>query len=230
MEGAPTSSGTINWGKKCRYDATKHRPALFNGFGDLMLGWRAWYTQGRFFYCEKINDSAGGTGGYGHVCDGDFAQIQTLDFRPVDGNYDINWPGPPRRAITYGDCEHYVVDIQLDRDAPCDFSRTFKITEKRWWGWDTLGQFTASFTEGSGVPTISYSRQCCGASAYPSGAPSSLTDGTFWIGCTKKGKIKANGEKGDDGHALIRLDKVNKDDGIGVSGYNFSPQHDVNCR
>jgi hypothetical protein len=63
MEGTAESSGTINWGNKCRYDATKHRPALVKGFGDLHLAWRAWYTQGRFFYYMKLNDA------------GDFGQV-----------------------------------------------------------------------------------------------------------------------------------------------------------
>jgi hypothetical protein len=230
MEGTANSNGTINWGKKCRYSGTKHRPSLFDGFGDLMLGWRAWYTQGRFFYYEKINTSADGSSTDSHICFDDFASIQTLDFRPVDGNYNLNWPGPPRRALNYNDVEHYTIDMQLDRDAPCNFSRTFQIRENRWWGWDTLGEFTANFTEGSRVPSISYSRQCCGASRYPAGAPSILADGTFWIGCTKKGKTKANGEKGDNRNATIRLEKLNKNDGIGVSGYKFSPQHAINCQ
>lgn len=142
-------------------------------------------------------DHAGGV-----VCYGNYAEIQTLDF---SGNYNITTPSGP---LTYADVEHYTVNIRLDRDAPCNFSRKFEIKEDRVIGDHKLGEFTATFTKGSRTPSISYARQCCDATAYPSGAPSTLTDGTFWIGCTKRGKTKANGKKGDDGHAKIRLEKV----------------------
>jgi len=164
----------------------------------------------------------------GDVCYGNYAEIEQLDFT---GNYNINTPDDP---VTFNDVNRYTVNIRLDRAAPCNFSRTFDIKEVRTGSDLKLGELTATFTAGSTTPSISYSRQCCGTTKYPSGAPANLTDGTFWIGCTKRGKIKANGPKGDDGHASIRLEKqaigTACSTDICVTGFKFSPRHDVNCR
>ena len=150
-----------------------------------------------------------------------------IDFTPNDGSYDIG--RKPSGKLQYSDLEHFAVNLQLDRPAPKAFSRNFRIMEvKSNWPDAKLGYFVASFNEGSTTPTISYKRQCCGASTYPAGTPEILSDGTFWIGCTKKGKVKANGPKSGNGQARIRLEKVNKDDGFGVQG-KFSPEHTIKC-
>lgn len=202
-------------------------------------------TRGRSFRCVvKICRIAGALGvaflllgptgrkGFDNPCEANETNCVVLsakDFSPQDGSWSINWPGPPRADLTFAGAERFRVTLQLDRNAPQTFSRDFLIEEDRWFGWETRGRFTATFAAGSRTPTISYPGQCCGAAAIPAGTPANLTDGTIWIGCTKAGRVKANGPHGDDGQARIRLAKVNKSDSIGVQG-KFSPAHDVNCR
>ena len=155
------------------------------------------------------------------------AVIAVIDFVPTDGSYDIG--RKPGGKLRYADVEHYRVQLQLDKPAPRSFSRNFRIMEvKSYWPDAKLGYFTASFAQGSRTPTVSYKRKCCGARSYPEGAPEVLSDGTFWLACTKKGKIKANGPVSDDGHARIRLQKVNKADGFPVAG-KYSSIHAVRC-
>jgi hypothetical protein len=56
-----------------------------------------------------------------------------------------------------------------------------------------------------GGSSLSYSNAIDGASA-PVGAPlSGSTNGSFWLGCTKKGRVKGNAPHGDDGHANVYL-------------------------
>src|SRR6266850_3349255 len=165
--------------------------------------------------------TGGGRSGFDNPCqpgETNCVVLAAKDFSPQDGSWNINWPGPPRRELTFSDLEHFTVNLQLDRNAPQTFSRDFLIREDRWYGWDTLGQFTATFAAGSRTPSISYPSQCCGATGSPSGTPNPLVGSTFWVGCTKRGRVKANGRYGDDGNATIRLEKVNKSDGIGVKG------------
>jgi hypothetical protein len=156
-------------------------------------------------------------------------ELQTRDFSPRDGTWDINWPGPPRADLTFNNAERFTINLQLDRNAPRTFSRDFLISADRTFGRQTLGRFTATFAMGSRTPTISYPSECCGAERIPAGTPANLTDGTFWMGCTKEGRVKANGPRDDDQHARIRLEKVNKSDSVGVK-HKYSPDHDVNCR
>jgi len=152
-------------------------------------------------------------------------EITTINFSPQDGSWNLNWHGG---NLTYANAEHYVVNIQLKDPAPITFSREFLIREDKFWGDATLGVLTATFSTGSQTAAISYLRQCCGATKYPTGAPSTLSDGTIWMGCTKKGYVKANGQKGDDSHAKIYLEKVQKADSVGVKK-KYSPKYDVTC-
>ena len=170
-----------------------------------------------------------GRKGFDNPCDPgetNCAVLTTINFTPQDGNYNIGTR--PNGKLSYSDLEHYSVVLQLDRPAPTAFSREFLIREDKFWGDATLGKFTASFAAGSTTPTISYVRQCCGATTFPTGTPANLTTGTFWMGCTKKGAVKANGPKGDNGHAKTYLEKVNKSDSIGIKG-KFSPKYNINC-
>jgi len=156
----------------------------------------------------------------------DCAVIAQIDFTPKDDTYNINWTG---NKNAYSLVEHYVVHFQLDRNAPENFGIPIDIQEKRWYGWSSIGYISAKFAEGAKTPTFEYKRQCCGASTYPDGTPEVITDGTFWIGCTKKGKIKANGPKGDDSNATMRLHVIEWSYKVRVSETN-SPKHEVNCK
>jgi len=156
----------------------------------------------------------------------DCAIITKIDLTPQDGTYNINWTG---NKNNYSLVEHYAIHLKLDRNAPEKIILPVGIQEKRWNGWRELGYFIATFAKGAQTPTIEYKRQCCGASTYPDGTPEVLTDGTFWIGCTQKAKIKANGPKGDDSNATIRLETNEFSYGVKLS-QKVSPKHEVNCK
>jgi len=172
-----------------------------------------------------------GRSGFDNPCEANETNcvvLEVRDFSPRDGSWTLTWANPGSN-LTFATAERFDINLRLDRNAPQTFSRDFLISEARFMGRHTLGRFTATFAAGSRTPTISYPAQCCGATATPSGTPANLTDGTFWMGCTAQGRVKANGPHGDDGHARIRLEKVNKADSIGVKN-KFSSEHDVNCR
>lgn len=200
---------------------------IYDGFLELKSYWLIIFTG--FVIGTSLIGCPIGRSGYETPCDKDCVKLSKIDFVPVSGGYNIEWPGPPRHKLNYNtDVKHFNVLLELDRNAPRSFSREFLIQEDRWYGWDTLGKFTATFNEGSRTPTISYASKCCGATTAPTGTPNPLIGNTFWMGCTKKGNTKANGPKGDDNEADIRLEKVNKSDSIGVRG-KFSRLHLVKC-
>lgn len=173
-----------------------------------------------------------GRAGFEYRCeatDQNCVNITLLDYRPQSGNYDINWPGPPRRLLTYSDVKHFVLDLSIDRPAPSAFSITFDIEEDRWWGWDRLGRLTANFAADSTTPTITYPAQCCGANRVPAGTPNPLVGPTFWIGCTQAGKIKANGEHGDDHIADVRLKRSNTQGNVLSGNRSKTVVHKIRC-
>ena len=110
--------------------------------------------------------------------------VVSVDFTPEDGNYDVNWPGPPRRPWTEADKDFYQVRATISDPAPEDFKLGFWIKEDRsWWPDPTLGSILVSFTNGS-----------------------IQGNGRFWLVCTKKGKVKGSEGKGDDQHANVYLE------------------------
>lgn len=172
-----------------------------------------------------------GRSGFEYGCeaaDQNCVNITFLDYRPQTGTYDIHWPSP-RQWLTYSDVKHFVLDLEIDRPAPSAFSITFDIEEDRWSGWDTLGKLTASFPAGATRPTITYAARCCGAERAPTGTPDPLVGTTFWMGCTKAGRIRGNGPHGDDGHASIRLKRSNTEGSVSAGNRSKTVAHTVRC-
>jgi hypothetical protein len=81
-------------------------------------------------------------------------KVKTLDFVPAAGaNYDLNWPGQPRRRLQYADVSHYRPVIELDAPTQRRLTLGFWVKEDRsMWFDDTLGSFTAVFNRCSIVP------------------------------------------------------------------------------
>lgn len=111
--------------------------------------------------------------------------VSSVDFKPVDGRYDLNWPGPPRRAWTESDKEYYDATVKLEGNAPGKFALTFAIKADRTaWPDPELGAVTVTVPAGSSTGTA-----------------------RFWLVCTKKGKVKGSTGKDNDSHADVYLEK-----------------------
>ncbi len=106
-------------------------------------------------------------------------KVRFIDFAPEDGDYNLNWPGPPRRAYTDADKEYYKATIELDRKAPETFDLHFYVKQDiSWWPDKKLGDFTATFKAGE-----------------------VKSEPRFWLVCTKGGNVKGNLDK--DGNAPV---------------------------
>jgi hypothetical protein len=134
-------------------------------------------------------------------------KVKTLDFVPASGSsYDLNWPGPPRRNLQYADVKHYTPSIVLDSPTPRRLTLGFWVKESRsLWFDDMLGSFTAIFNRCSTVPDDIVCVNVGVGGQTPAGAPAQ-TRGTFWLGATKKGKVRGNEGRGDDRDAEVYLE------------------------
>jgi hypothetical protein len=111
-------------------------------------------------------------------------KVTSVDFAADDGNFNLNWPGPPRRPWVEADKEYYTVTVNLSDRAPEAFTFGYYVKEnRRWWFDPSLGYLTISFAQGA-----------------------STAQGKFWLVCTKKGKIKGSLGKGDDCHGIVYLE------------------------
>lgn len=157
--------------------------------------------------------------------------ISKLDFVPIERvDYKLKWTG---NAITYTNCYHFKPIIELEEPAPKTFTRDFDIVKDRWWiiADEMIGGFSVTFNEGSKVPSeIKYDSSLISSSAVPPGTPDPVY-GKFWMGCTKKKKIKANADKdGEDGDVYITLSPIMiPADGVTIGGLGSSPKHHVSC-
>jgi hypothetical protein len=188
------------------------------------------YTRlGKLIYLPTISKLVGvGRSGY----ESPNVIISKLDFVPLTrDDYLINWPGPPRKAVEYSDCYHFKPVIELQDPAPKTFTRDFDIVADHSPD-EMIGVFTATFEEGSRVPNeIKYLSIVPGSGARaPAGTPDVIYD-KFWMGCTKKGKIKANGIKDDrKAKVYITLSPVMiPADGVIIGGVGKSRKHRVKC-
>ncbi|UCF06579.1 MAG: hypothetical protein JSV33_06005 [bacterium] len=141
-------------------------------------------------------------------------RITKLDFVPKRGrSYNINWPGPPRRLLRYADVKHFKPLIELKTKAPIGFLLMINVKEYREaWGVDELVSdieltyFTARFEVGKRIPTeIKMVNHIKGPPRDPGGSPR-YTFGSFWLGASKRGRIRGNIGTGDDRHARVYLE------------------------
>jgi hypothetical protein len=164
-----------------------------------------------------------------------------LDFVPDDDNYDINWPGPPRRKLRYSDVEKYWPILTLKHAVPTDVRLHFWIKADRTaWPDPTLGSFYADYSAGFRIPLLEvHYPNAVGDAVAPLNAPSSgETRALFWLGCTQAGKVKGNEGRDDDGHARVYLEMFRE---LVPTGYSLagdpdnddlwqSGRHTVECK
>ena len=155
----------------------------------------------------------GGTYGCFHGVKRDRTTINVnfIDFAPEDGNYDLNWPGPPRRAWTESDKEYYKATIELSAPAPETFSLGFYVKEWGFWSDEELGFFLATFNQGD---TRSQPR--------------------FWLVCTKRGNVKGDiGKDDQNAEVFLKSSGLASDINLDTWTWNITATryyHDVNCR
>ena len=125
----------------------------------------------------------------------------TLDFYPNGtSNYNINWPGPPRRKLKWQDVKAYTPIISLDKNSPREMTLFFWIkADRTMWSDPTLGFLKVTIPAGSKIPQMGsiHYPSASGEGVAPQGAPPSNNDDNrtydaFWLGCTKRGKVKGN--------------------------------------
>jgi len=165
-------------------------------------------------------------------CYNEFTSVRLngFDFNPQSGNYDANWPGPPRRDLTYADVKHYVPFFNIAHFASRHNVRVnFWIKERQTFSDTTLGFFSVDFRPANegGMAIVTY-LSAVGDARTPTGAPQETT-GTFWLGCTRAGKVRGNEGRGDDGYAEVYLERFNIAQG-NFSAPARSPTHVVRCR
>lgn len=157
--------------------------------------------------------------------------VSKIDFTPQDGgSYDIEWPGPPRRALVYSDLKHYTPVIELEKKAPIEFTIIFAIKEYK--KDIELGLFTAHFNVGQTTPTeIREVNYMPGPPKDVDGSPP-YTIGSFWLGIGQQGKLRSNTGTGDDGHGQVCLKTfwwAPKVSGYQLAGQTTSPRHRVSA-
>jgi len=186
---------------------------------------------GRYVDIPVLSTTMGiGRGGY----DKANVRIAKLDFVPIDrADYKLKWTG---NAVRYSDCYHFKPIIELEEPAPKTFTRDFDIVKDRSWPFadEMIGGFSVTFTQGSKVPSenqIIYPASLISSSQAPIATPDPVT-GKFWMGCTRKKKIKANADKdGETGNLYITLSPVMiPADGVTIGGVGSSPKHNVRCQ
>jgi hypothetical protein len=152
--------------------------------------------------------------------------ITGYNFGPQTGGFNAEWPGPPRHLLRYDEVKHYVPSFSVQGAPAARITVNFWIMEERTL-WDaTLGMVRVEF-EPSGAVTIRYPSRSGNGQA-PQGAPATTT-GTFWLGCTEKGRVRGNEAHSDDGHARVYLKMFEHATGGNVFGPTHSPSHDVRC-
>lgn len=151
-----------------------------------------------------------------------------LDYEPVPaGSYHIQAQNGP---IKYSDVKHYIPTLRLSPAAPSRLVMTFELKEDRRARRDPVfGTFTLVFEKGMTSPSEIRTPNNLPDVRNPPGAPD-VTMGSFWIGCTKAGKIKSNSAKDNDGRGRLY---VQHSFGY-VEGYRLmgtrSDNHTVECR
>ena len=166
-------------------------------------------------------------------------EIIKLDFEPINSsNYNLTCTND--HMIYSQGAKLFRPIIRLNRPAPVGFEFNVTIQEDGVFSDPTIGFFTVRFETGDTVPssintpndkeTVELALGM-NINRMPVGAPVQETRG-FWLGCTKKCKIRGNGPAGDPGRQNVYLDRDNifRPDGpMELGGKDKSPNHQVEC-
>ena len=164
-------------------------------------------------------------------------KLLAFDFIPIGtDDYNLNWPGPPRRKLTWADVKFYRPEVEIDVPAPSDITFFFWIKADRgWWPDPTLGFFSVKILKDRKTPRIEdiSCPSASGSGKPPQNAPPEGSIGSFWLGCTKKGKVRGNEGKDNDRHARVYMecfDLIVCEIPLDWSWENDqSPRHTVRC-
>jgi hypothetical protein len=145
-----------------------------------------------------------------YLLDFDFVPIPPSSTSSQAGctGYDINWPGPPRRKLEWGDVRFYKPVINIKDPAPLDVAFWFYVYDDVvMWSDTLLASFYATIRQGSCTPTDSdIICLSSGDEPAPLNAPT-RSYGAFWIGATEKGNIKGNeGKNGRTANVYFAVD------------------------
>ncbi len=153
-----------------------------------------------------------------------------IDFRPETGNsYNIEWTGPPRRALTYSDVKFYIPLIDLSGPATTDHLRRFQIKVDRSWWWDKqIGEFEAIYLTGQIEPSVIRYASALEDALPPANAPAETTK-KFWLGCTRKGKVKGNIDKHSSSARVYLEEEDRQLSANTILIGRISPRHTVKC-
>ena len=153
----------------------------------------------------------------------------SLDFEPQSGSsYTIEWK---EVQLHYDDVKHFVPSISLDHALETAQSITFEIMVDRSWRRDPkIGWFLAEFDAGAKTPKQIKTPNNIPGVTNPIQSPP-VTEGSFWLGCTKKGRVKGNESKDNDSHAVVYFQVSS---GLYVDGRRLtdtrSVSHVVECK
>jgi hypothetical protein len=156
-----------------------------------------------------------------------WVEIVDLDFTPKVGDWNLNWPGPPRRALKWSDTKQYDPTLKVNKKV---FSvLTVEVREDRSFASDPkLGEMKVYLNDQSYEATDFRTDNKSGEAKTPDGAPDSSQD--FWLGCTSKGEVRGSHGKGDDRHARVYLvAKRLVEDNRYCFQRKESPRHTVRC-
>lgn len=161
-------------------------------------------------------------------------RVLPFDFIALDGDYGMNWC-EPREDLNWANVDFYKPLITLESPAPCDITLYFWIKEDiSFWFDNELGWFYVTIRRGSQNPIDSdiYCPSDCNCLRVPTNSPSGSI-GSFWLGCTKKGKVRGNeGKTGRGANVYIEIFSL-----AGIQGESVnwdytsdqSPRHYIYC-
>lgn len=133
-------------------------------------------------------------------------RVTNVYYQPFTGsNVDIDWVNPGNN-LNYSNVKIYTPIVQLENPAPRNLSFNINVWESRSVFSDyLLGSFSAYINQGSqSVTSVNTPNFNTSANVVPVGAPAYETRG-FWLGCTKKGKVRGNEGRGDNSQADVYL-------------------------
>jgi len=160
-------------------------------------------------------------------------RLVNLTFNPESGDYNINGTG---QNLAYTNVKFYLLSVGLDKPAPGSFTITYDIKGDEFWSDPLLGQVQVRFNTGNTTPTSIRYINTLNGTRVPTGAPP-VTEGKFWLGCTKKKILRGNAGKGQDGNAPVYLERSHTEFHGGTSNFTIgggqggriSSPHEITC-
>ncbi len=184
---------------------------------------------------DKAAGAVAGVGPAGIVGSAGTVSFEAFEFTPIgSGSYEINWPGPPRHDMNWADARFYAPKVRLKSAAPYDVAVCFWVKDDVFLWPDTeLGSFCVNIPKGASSPAKS--EDVVALTSDPEGELRLPTDapdrhfGSFWLGCTKAGKLRGNdGKHNQTGDVYLEAFGTSRNPGWEVDGWESS-RHRVRC-